>query len=123
MKFDDTKPIFQQVKEHIEDIIMNDTITIGERIPSTNEFAQHYKINPATAAKGINQLVEEGIIYKKRGVGMFVAEQAKEIVYQKRKTLFFDHYIVPLKQEANKLNITEKELIEMIARERDNDEN
>ena len=67
---DNSKPIFQQIKEQIEDMIMNDTISETSRVPSTNEFAKYHKINPATAAKGINQLVEEGIIYKKRGVGM-----------------------------------------------------
>ncbi|WP_318150871.1 hypothetical protein [Streptococcus parasuis] len=67
---DNSKPIFQQIKEQIEDMIMNDTISETGRAPSTNEFAKYHKINPATAAKGINQLVEEGIIYKKRGVGM-----------------------------------------------------
>ncbi len=67
---DNSKPIFQQIKEQIEDMIMNDTISETGRVPSTNEFGKYHKNNPATAAKGINQLVEEGIIYKKRGVGM-----------------------------------------------------
>ncbi|HFI0667143.1 TPA: GntR family transcriptional regulator [Streptococcus suis] len=58
---DNSKPIFQQIKEQIEDMIMNDTISETGRVPSTKEFAKYHKINPATAAKGINQLVEEGI--------------------------------------------------------------
>ena len=58
---DNSKPIFQQIKEQIEDMIMNDTISETGRVPSTNECAKYHKINPATAAKGINQLVEEGI--------------------------------------------------------------
>ncbi|SDD32878.1 DNA-binding transcriptional regulator YhcF, GntR family [Terribacillus halophilus] len=111
---DESKPIFIQIKEQLEDAILNGSIQIGERVPSTNEFAQHYKINPATAGKGINQLVDEGILFKKRGVGMFVTETAPEILLGKRKQQFYDSYIIPLKQEANKLNISPEEIIRML---------
>ncbi|MCT2534407.1 GntR family transcriptional regulator [Aquibacillus koreensis] len=111
---DDSKPIFQQIKEQIEDMIINHSILEGERVPSTNEFASYYKINPATAAKGINQLVDEGVLYKRRGVGMFVSDQAKHILFQKRKASFIENYVVPLKTEAKKLNISEEELQELI---------
>ncbi|WP_186576769.1 GntR family transcriptional regulator [Aquibacillus kalidii] len=111
---DESKPIFQQIKEQIEDMIINQTLKEGDRVPSTNEFANHYKINPATAAKGINQLVEEGILFKRRGVGMFVTDQANRILLKKRKDTFIENYIVPLKTEARKLNISEDELREMI---------
>lgn len=113
---DDSKPIFQQIKEQIEDMIMNDTLSEDGRVPSTNEFAKHYKINPATAAKGINELVDEGIIYKRRGVGMFVTKEAKDIVFQKRKDAFFKSYVIPLQMEANKLNISVAELQEMVVK-------
>lgn len=111
---DDGKPIFQQIKEQIEDMIINNSIQEGERVPSTNEFANYYKINPATAAKGINQLVDEGVLFKRRGVGMFVSEQAKNILYKKRKDAFIESYIVPLRMEAEKLKISEEELVEII---------
>jgi GntR family transcriptional regulator len=114
---DDAKPIFLQIKEQLEDSILNGSIAIGERVPSTNEFAQHYKINPATAGKGINQLVDEGILFKKRGVGMFVTETAQEILLEKRKQQFFNAYIIPLKQEATKLHIAEEEIIRMLKEE------
>ncbi|MEC0302838.1 GntR family transcriptional regulator [Terribacillus saccharophilus] len=114
---DDSKPIFIQIKEQLEDSILNGSIQIGERVPSTNEFAQHHKINPATAGKGINQLVDEGILFKKRGVGMFVTETALEILLDKRKQQFFDAYIIPLKQEASKLRIPKEEIIRMLKEE------
>ncbi|EQB36835.1 MULTISPECIES: GntR family transcriptional regulator [Virgibacillus] len=113
---DENKPIFLQIKEHLEDSIMNGSIKPGERVPSTNEFAAYYQINPATAAKGINELVAELILFKRRGVGMFVTEEAKEIVLQKRKQIFYDNYMLPLKNEAKKLSISEAELKEMIER-------
>lgn len=114
---DDSKPIFIQIKEQLEDAILNGSIKIGERVPSTNEFAQHHKINPATAGKGINQLVDEGILFKKRGVGMFVTETAQDILLEKRKQQFFDAYIVPMKREAGKLQIPNEEIIRMLKEE------
>ncbi|MCM3598794.1 GntR family transcriptional regulator [Metabacillus idriensis] len=111
---DTDRPIFQQIAEQIEDDIINGMVQEGERIPSTNEFAAHYQINPATAAKGINQLVEKGILFKKRGIGMFVAEGAKGILTLKRKEQFYETFILPLKKEAAKLNISVNDLKEML---------
>lgn len=111
---DTDRPIFQQIAEQIEDDIINGMVQEGERVPSTNEFAAHYQINPATAAKGINQLVEKGILFKKRGIGMFVAEGAKGILTLKRKEQFYEAFILPLKMEAAKLNISVNDLKEML---------
>ena len=70
------KSIYIQIKEMIEDDILRDVLLEEERVPSTNELARLYAINPATAAKGVNLLVDEGFLYKKRGIGMFVATGA-----------------------------------------------
>ena len=109
------KSIYLQIKEMIERDILRDILLEEERVPSTNELAKLYAINPATAAKGINLLVEEGILYKKRGIGMFVEEGAKAAIMKKRKEHFFDDYIKGLLSEAASLGISRKELIEMIA--------
>ncbi|WP_249872775.1 GntR family transcriptional regulator [Oceanobacillus saliphilus] len=114
---DENKPIFLQIKEQLEDSIIDGSIKTGERVPSTNEFAAYYKINPATAAKGINELVAEDILFKRRGVGMFVTEDAKEILIEKRKKIFYENYMLPLKIEAKKLHIEVSELMEMVKRE------
>ncbi|WP_174615956.1 GntR family transcriptional regulator [Virgibacillus ihumii] len=115
-KLDENKPIFQQIKEQLEDSIINGSVKPGERVPSTNEFAKYYQINPATAAKGINELVAEEILVKRRGVGMFVTENAKALVTGKRKETFYENFMLPLKSEANKLNISNEELLEMVKR-------
>lgn len=114
---DENKPIFLQIKEQLEDSIINGNIEPGERVPSTNEFAAFYKINPATAAKGINELVTEEILFKRRGVGMFVTDDAKEILIEKRKKIFYENYVLPLKSEAGKLRISVDDLLEMVKRE------
>lgn len=117
LTFDENKPIFLQVKEYLENSIINGSIEEGERIPSTNEFAKHYKINPATAAKGVNELVAEEIIMKRRGVGMFVEEGAREKLIEIRKQSFYESYVLPLKKEAKKLQISQEQLVEMMSRE------
>lgn len=114
--FNGDQPIFQQISEKIESSILDGSIQEGDQVPSTNEFAKFYKINPATAAKGINQLVDQEIVYKKRGIGMFVTNGAREIILSKRKERFFNDFIVPLKNEAVKLGISVKELKELVER-------
>ena len=112
--FDQDKPIYLQVREKIEDQIVNNQLHEGEQAPSTNQLVSFYKINHATVSKGVNQLVEERILFKKRGIGMFVAEGAREKLIQKRKDSFVDEYILKLVQEADKLSISETEIIELI---------
>ena len=108
------KSIYIQIKEMIEDDILRDVLLEEERVPSTNELARLYAINPATAAKGVNLLVDEGILYKKRGIGMFVATGAKAQIQGKRREEFYDNYVKSLMAEAMSLGITKKELVAMI---------
>ena len=108
------KSIYIQIKEMIEQDILRDILLEEERVPSTNELAKLYAINPATAAKGVNLLVDEGILYKKRGIGMFVTAGAKNKIMEKRKKNFYDDYVKSLLAEAVSLGITKKELITMI---------
>lgn len=113
---DDGRPIFIQIAELIEDDILSGVLPEEAQVPSTNQFASFYKINPATAAKGVNLLVEEGILYKKRGIGMFVAEGARRKVIEKRKEHFFEQYVVTMIHEAKKLGMTKEQVIDMIQR-------
>lgn len=112
--FNPDKPIYIQVRELIEDQIINKQLNEDDQAPSTNQLVNFYKINHATASKGINQLVEEGILYKKRGIGMFVAEGARAKILKKRRESFIEDHIVTLVQEANKLEITIEEILTYI---------
>ncbi len=111
------KSIYLQISEMIENDILRDVLLEDEKVPSTNELAKYFKINPATAAKGIGLLADENILYKKRGIGMFVAQGAKEAIRQKRKATFYEYYIKPLLNEAVSLGISEEELVKMIRQE------
>ncbi|MFF2843203.1 GntR family transcriptional regulator [Paenarthrobacter sp. NPDC057981] len=113
---DDSKPIFMQIAELIENGIVEGTMAEESQVPSTNEFAAFHRINPATAAKGVNVLVDSGILYKRRGIGMFVATGARAQVIARRTEEFFEQYVKPLTLEARKLGISAEQLNTMIER-------
>lgn len=114
---DESRPIFVQIAELIENDILAGSLPEETQVPSTNEFAAFHRINPATAGKGVNLLVDDGILYKKRGIGMFVASGARERLAAKRREQFQGRYIGPLLIEAQKLGITAQQLIDMIRKE------
>lgn len=114
---DEGRPIFVQIAERIENDILSGALPEESQAPSTNEIAAFYRINPATAGKGINVLVDAGILYKKRGIGMFVAEGSRTTIVANRRDQFHAEYVRPLVTEATKLGITQAQLAEMIQRE------
>ena len=116
LNMESEKPIFLQIAEGIEDGILTGAFPEETQIPSITEFSVTYKINPATALKGINLLVEEEIIFKKRGVGMFVAKGAVAKLKKKRQEQFYDNYVDRMIEEAKRMGITGDELIGMIER-------
>lgn len=116
LNFDGERPIFIQIAEGIEDAILTGAYEEDSQIPSITEFSTTYRINPATALKGISMLVEEGILYKKRGLGMFVAEGAVEKLKGKRKELFYDNFVSSLVEEAKRLQLTKEDIISMLER-------
>lgn len=108
------KSIYLQIAEMIETDILRDILLEEERVPSTNELAKLYAINPATAAKGVNILVDEGVLYKKRGIGMFVSAGAKEAILSRRKNEFYDNYVKKLLEEAASIGLGKEEVIQLI---------
>ena len=111
---DNEKPIYQQLAEWLSDLIIEGTVNEGEQIPSTTEISVNYKINPATALKGINILVDKNIVYKKRGVGMFVCDGAVSILKEERRQDFQQNTVKALTDEAKRLGISKDEIIAMI---------
>lgn len=106
--------IYLQIARMLEDDILRGVHKEEEGVPSTNELSRGYSINPATAAKGLNLLVDEGVLYKRRGIGMFVSKGAKETVKEKRKAAFMDGYVKPLVREGKSLGLTGEELRAML---------
>jgi DNA-binding transcriptional regulator YhcF (GntR family) len=111
---DEGAPLFVQVAERLAAEIADGGLAEGERVPSTNELAAYYRINPATAAKGINVLASEGLLEKHRGIGMFVAAGARTTLLERRRRQFAERYVTPLLTEATRLGIGTDELVALI---------
>ena len=116
MPLNEQSALYLQIAKMLEDGILRGIYREEEQVPSTNELARGYHINPATAAKGINLLVADGILYKKRGIGMFVATGAAQAVRDKRKSAFYDEYIKPMVKEGASLALSGEELLSMVRR-------
>lgn len=111
---DSIKPIYIQIAEWLEAEILNGNLTEDERIYSQYQLAEIFTINPATAAKGLNLLADEGIVYKKRGLGMFVSPHAQSYILKKRKNQILNQMIRDLVDEAVRLGVKKKDLMRMI---------
>jgi GntR family transcriptional regulator len=107
-------PIFLQLAERVAEDIINGTYAEETAVPSTNEYAAFYTMSPITASKGIGVLVEQGVLYKKRGIGMFVSPGARERLLAERKAIFREQRLTPLLHEAELLGIDRSELARMI---------
>jgi GntR family transcriptional regulator len=108
------RPLFLQIAESVEDSIIDGSLAEQAQAPSTNELAAFYRINPATAAKGIAMLTDKGVLTKRRGIGMFVADGARELLLTERRTAFADRYLDPLLAEARKLGLGPDDLARLL---------
>ena len=120
--FDGTRPIFLQLAEMLEEGIISGAFPEEGQIPSITEYSAALKINPATALKGINLLVDEGLVYKKRGVGMFVSTGARSKLLARRRESFYSERVLPVAREARALGLTRGELADLTARAYDEKE-
>ena len=109
------QPLFLRVAAAVENDIIAGALAEGERVPSTNEIAAFARINPATALKGVAQLVADGIVEKRRGVGMFVTPGARAALLARRRAEFADRYLTPALDEARRLGLDHADVIALIA--------
>jgi DNA-binding transcriptional regulator YhcF (GntR family) len=111
---DEGAPLFAQIAERLAEEIADGGLAEGERVPSMNELAAFYRINPATAAKGLNLLADDGLLEKRRGIGMFVASGARKRLLAQRRDQFASRYVDPLLSEAARLGIGTDELVALV---------
>lgn len=111
---DDGRPLFVQIAEQIETSIVDGSLAEEAQVPSTNELAAFHRINPATAAKGVSRLVADGVLHKRRGIGMFVATGARTLLLERRREDFARQYLAPLLAEARKLGMDAEQVKKMI---------
>lgn len=112
--FDERSPIYHQIAEAIKNDILSGELGADDQVMSTNQYAAHYRINPATAAKGFQQLVDEGVLYKKRGIGMFVSPKARRSLLEQRRERFFADVVEPMVDEARVIGIPLDEIVHRI---------
>ena len=115
--------LYRRIAKTLEDGILSGAYRDGDPVPSTNQFARLYAINPATAARGVNELVEAGILYKKRGLGMYVCEGAREKLLEARRKQFERETLKTFLQEAGRLKISRETLVQWIEDYREEDIN
>ena len=116
MHFEGERPIFLQIADQLREGILCGAWPEEGQVPSITEYAVNYRINPATALKAVNLLVDEGLLYKKRGVGMFVAPGARQKLLESRRQSFYKDYVEGLVREARNLGLSRQELARMIER-------
>jgi DNA-binding transcriptional regulator YhcF (GntR family) len=109
--FDDQSPIYRQIANQIKSEILRGVLQGDEQVMSTNEYASFYRINPATAAKAFQTLVDEGILYKRRGIGMFVTPAAREALLEQHRANFFSDVVDPMVSEARAIGLPLHEVI------------
>ncbi|MGO1609433.1 GntR family transcriptional regulator, partial [Agrococcus casei] len=117
LMIDDSRPLFIQIADQIADGILDGTYPEDTAVPSTNELAQHLRINPATAGKGLTRLVEQGVLVKRRGIGMFVAIGARAQLAHERTASFAAEYVEPMLRAASQLGLTPDQLHAIIDKE------
>lgn len=111
---DDGRPIFVRIADQIESAVLDGSLAEESQAPSTNELAALHRINPATAGRGVSALVADGILYKRRGIGMFVATGARARVLAKRRARFAGAYLDPLLAEAARIGLDRAEVLALL---------
>ncbi len=114
---DESQPIFQQIAQMIMDEIIDGHLQEEEKVPSENELSRFYNINRATVRNGLQSLVDAGLIYKQRGIGMFIKKGAKKILLAERQKKFRADYLLPMLKEAERIGLNSEAVIEMIDKE------
>lgn len=111
------RPIFLALADEIEDGILAGTYAEDAAVPSTNELALHRRINPATAGRALSELVDRGVVVKRRGIGMFVAVGAREALRARRRAAFSETFLSPLLAEAARLGLSGEDLVALIRKQ------
>ena len=114
--FDDRSPIYRQIADQVKAEVVSGTLDGDQQVMSTNQYAAFYRINPATVAKAFQQLVDEQVLSKKRGIGMFVSPTARDALRARRRETFFSDVVDPMVAEAKAVGVPLAEVMARIER-------
>jgi len=107
-------PIYRQLKDLVVNLILQGEYKAGESLPSVRQVSSDYKINHITVSKAYQELVDEGLVEKRRGLGMFVIEGAKEVLLTREQERFMKEELPAFLERINQLGISKDRLIKMI---------
>ena len=112
--FDGRDPVYLQIADQIRQDVLSGALAAEEQVMSTTQYATTFRINPATAAKAFAQLVDEGVLYKRRGVGMFVADGARERLLADARESFFTDTVDPVADAARVLGVDVEDVVDRL---------
>lgn len=116
--WDDSQPIYRQLRDRIVALIIDGTFKEGEAIPSVRQVASEYRINHLTVSKAYQDLVDEDLLQKRRGLGMFVAEGAQQQLLEKERKQFMETELPALLARMQRLGVSPEQLIDLLKKEK-----
>ena len=109
-EWNDSQPIYRQLRDRVVALILDGVLKEGDPLPSVRSVAAEYRINPLTVLKGYQQLVDEELVEKKRGIGMFVKAGARNLLLQGERRRFLAEEWPRIRETIQRLGLTESEL-------------
>ena len=114
IQWDDSQPIYLQLRDRVQNMILEGNLVEGEALPSVRTVSAEYQLNPITVSKAYQLLVDDQLAVKKRGLGMFVVDGAKEKLLQQEREVFLTTELPTLLRKLKRLHITKEELLEAL---------
>jgi GntR family transcriptional regulator len=107
----DNSPIYRQLKQRVVEMMLDGLLKAGDALPSVRQIAADFQLNPITVLKAYQELVDEQLVEKRRGLGMYVAEGALEKLLANERQRFLDEEWPAVVQRAQRLGLSVKELL------------
>lgn len=117
----DDRPIYLQLKDQILTMIMDGALMEGEPLPSVRKVAVEYQINPITASKAYAELVDDGLVEKRRGLGMFILDGARKNLLAAEQKAFLEVEWPKIIEQISRLGLDAKDLLKTATKPAQND--
>jgi len=114
-EWNDSQPIYRQLRDRVVAMILEGVLKEGDPLPSVRNVAAQYRVNPLTVLKGYQQLVDERLVEKKRGLGMFIKAGSRDLLLQAERQRFLAEQWPRVYATIQRLGLTEHELLDAVA--------
>ena len=120
--WNDNQPIYRQLRDKVVALILDDVLAEGDALPSVRNVAAEYQLNPITVSKGYQELVDEGLVEKRRGLGMFVLQGAKKRLLEAERDQFMRKELPAFIERVDRLGIDPRKLLKKIEQVREGED-